>query len=370
MNSKVLALSVVLAGSALTANAQENYYTEKASDNIFLGVNVGGMSVINRGFNEPTLNVNVNVGKYITPTWGVRAGIGGFWQSLCEHNHSNVTTGDGKYQSHCKAFGELNLDGLLNITNLLGGYNPDRVVDFYAFAGPTMNLSSKGTVFTGDADAANELIVKHDSELKLRFGATAGLGLGFNLNNSLELNVEGRIGVTPSIFGDASNYRKAEATARVNVGLTYTFGGKNFKKVSDRVIEKEVIREVPKEVIKEVVKEVKVADNNAVAAAAVFFKINKTEISDEGKVNIKLIAEAIKKSPASAKYIVSGNADKQTGSVQRNQWLSEQRAKNVYDALVAEGVNPSQLEIKANGGVDTMWLNKSELSRVTVIQVK
>ena len=369
MKSKVFALSVLLA-SAMTANAQVNTYTEKATDNIFLGIGVGGMSVVNDGFNTWTPNLNLQLGKYITPTWGVRAELSGVWQTLDRHAKSSVVGQDGQFHKRKKQFVELNMDAMLNVTNWLGGYNPDRVVDFYVFAGPTTNLASKYTAFTGESDAMGQSIVDYVDGTKLRFGATAGAGLGIKLNDKLALTAEGRFGVTPSIFGDASSCRKAESTFRANLGLVYTFGGKKFKKVEDRVIEREVIREVPKEVIREVVKEVKVVEGNAVAAAAVFFKINKTEISKEGLVNIKLIAEAIKKSPSSAKYMVSGNADKATGSAKRNQWLSEQRAQKVYDALVAEGVNPNQLEIKANGGVDAMWFDNDALSRVTVIQVK
>ena len=123
--------------------------------------------------------------------------------------------------------------------------------------------------------------------------------------------------------------------------------------------------------IKEVVKEVKVeVPSKAVAAAAVFFKIGKSDLTDEGRVNIKLIADAIKKSPAGAKYQVVGSADKATGSASLNQKLSEKRAQVVYDALIAEGVSSSQLEVVAKGGVDPLFFDKDRLSRVTVIECK
>ena len=68
MKIKFLALSVIMAGASMFANAQEteNYYTKKATDNIFLGFGIGGMSVINGGVNSPTLNLNIQVGKYST----------------------------------------------------------------------------------------------------------------------------------------------------------------------------------------------------------------------------------------------------------------------------------------------------------------
>lgn len=385
MNYKSLAMSMVLASAALSASAQTVVDEPKGSDNIFFQAGVGAMSVLNDGFNEPTLNLNIAVGKYITPVWGVRAQLSGAWQSLCSQNTvSNMN--QVPFQDHCKKFAELNFDGMINLTNLFRDGYQKHAVDLSFFAGPTVNFASAvsgqynfnvtypninvtDTHITATPEV--EGVAKYNSHgIKTRIGATAGLDLGFNVSNNLAINVEARVGVTPSIFGEGSDCKKAEATGRLTAGIIYTFSGKNFKKATTKVVEKEVIREVPKEVIKEVIKEVKVEANNAVAAAAVFFKINQTKISDEGLVNIKLIAEAIKKSPSGVKYQVAGSADKQTGSVARNQWLSEQRAKNVYDALVAEGVNPSQLEIVAKGGVDTMWLNKSELSRVTVIEVK
>mgnify|MGYP003303993607 CR=1 FL=1 len=367
MKIKFLALTALLVGSSTLANAQENYYTKKATDNIFLGVGVGGMSVINGGLNSPTFNFNIQLGKYITPTWGVRAEISGLWQSLEGQDKSWFVSGTNKYSDYCKMFGELNADAMLNVTNWLGGYNPERVVDFYLFAGPTMNLSSKGNQFTGKTTANDEAILEEVDGAKLRFGATAGLGLGFNVNEKWAINLEGRFGVTPSIFGDASVCRKAEATGRLTVGATYTFGGKNFAKVTDRVIEKEIIKEIVKEVPVEVIKEV-IKEIPGSGAAAIFFKIGRAQISPEGMVNVKLMAKIIKESP-NTKYKVAGFADKGTGSVKTNQTLSEKRAQAVFDALVAEGVNPSQLEKIAMGGTDPMF-EKAYLNRVVILEVK
>ena len=115
MKSKLIIASLLLAGACVTVSAQEKtkYYTEKASDNIFLGVGVGGMSVINDGFNTPTMNFNISLGKYITPVWGVRGQLGGLWQSLDDQ--------DSGYHRYCKKFGEVNLDAMLNLINLFGG---------------------------------------------------------------------------------------------------------------------------------------------------------------------------------------------------------------------------------------------------------
>jgi len=48
--------------------------------------------------------------------------------------------------------------------------------------------------------------------------------------------------------------------------------------------------------------------------------------------------------------------------------LTDARAKAVYDALVAEGVPTSQLEIVSNGGVDNMFGDR-ETTRVVIMGV-
>ena len=385
MKSKLIILSMLFAGACATANAQdtkENYYNQKWTDNIYIGAGFGGMAVFNDGMNTPTLNFNIKIGKQITPVWGTRLQFGGLWQSL-DDQFAYVNDQKFVYNDYCKKFGEFNLDLTMSITNLVLGYNPDRALDFYAFAGPTMNLSSAVSrdinVKTGYDPNTNtnkdEASITYESDgMRARFGATVGLGLAYSLNNNWALNLEGRLGVTPSIFGEGSNCRKAEATGRLNIGFTYTFGDKanagkygRFAKVSDNVVvkevTKEVIREVPTEVIKEVIKEIPSA-----ASTAIFFKINKAVISPEGMVNIKLMAKTMKQNP-NAKYKVAGFADKGTGSAAYNQTLSEKRAQAVYDALVAEGVSESQIEKVAMGGTDPMW-EKAYLNRVVIMEVK
>lgn len=165
------------------------------------------------------------------------------------------------------------------------------------------------------------MVPEGESKARARIGASAGVGLKFNINKYWAIDVEARGAIAPSIFGNISSHRKAEGTGMLTAGVSYIFGGKKFAKVEDRVVEKEVIkeviREVPKEVVKEVIKEVPSA-----AEVAIFFKIGKAKISPEGMVNVQLMAKAIKANP-NAKYKIAGFADKATGSASFNQTLSE-----------------------------------------------
>ena len=364
MKYKFLALSLLLAGACASINAQstkENYYTQKWNDNIFVSVGGGIHSINNDGFNKVAPHFNVSLGKLITPTWAVRMQINGLTQHLCLQ--------DVQYYEHNKNFIGGNIDAMVNLSTLFTGVNPTRFFEVYGFVGPMISVAeSAGVAYTVDqATGETAVTTTGDEKWKARIGASAGLGLKFNLNKYWAIDIEARGGISPSIFGNISDHRKAEGTGMLTAGVSYIFGGKKFAKVEDRtiekVVEKEVIKEVPVEVVKEVIKEV-----SGSGAAAIFFKIGKSQISPEGMVNVKLMAKVIKQTP-NTKYKVAGFADKATGTVAINQTLSEKRAQAVYDALVAEGVNPSQLEKVAMGGTDPMF-EKGYLNRVVILEVK
>lgn len=388
MKYKFLMLSLILAGVSV-ANAQDN---PKFTDNLFVGAGVGTMTVFNDGLNSPTFNMNIQVGKYITPTWGVRGVLSGGWQSLEKQNNG--------FSDYCKKFGELNLDAMINLNSLFGNKNMERALDVYLFGGPTINISSavSGMVTYGsnvpsaypENGAAVEMTPKAhfaSDDAKLRVGATVGLGLAYNINKFWAINLEARAGVAPSIFGMGSDCNKAEATGRLNIGATYTFGGKKFVPSSARVDKEAVNEEINKyraeledtraslveteralasakenPIIKEVVKEKIVP-----GPRAIFFKIGSAKIDCYGMVDIRLAAEELKANP-DKKYRVVGYADKATGSVQLNQTLTEKRAKAVYDALIAEGVNKDQVEYIGAGGTDNMFFDKDHLNRVVIMK--
>ena len=259
-------------------------------------------------------------------------------------------------------------DGMFNLSNAIGGYNPDRLFTVSVFAGPGLTFAKA----YGDQDKVNALI-----------NGSVGLAGQFNINKYLDINIEARGEVSPSPFGNISSAH-TDGAVSLTAGVTYTFGGKRFvscgaqvdqnaineelnryrselsKAQSDLADAKNALANV-KPVTKEVVKEIEVA-----GPRAVFFQIGKSKIDDYGMVNIQLAAKILKANP-DKKYKIAGYADKATGSAKWNQKLSEARAQAVYDALIKEGVSKDQLELVGFGGTANMF-GKNFLNRVVILE--
>ena len=382
MKLKALALSIALAAGIFAANAQTAY---KGNDT-FIGIGGGIISTYNGGFNTPAFYGNIMIGRYITPVWGVRGVIGGPFQTLDAQkgNAVNYQTMGDVYSAKNALFGELNLDGMVNFSNIFA--DDLAKFDVYGFIGPQLNVAKENTVLLNTTQFQNFLPVATSDKAKVRFGASAGLGLGYNFTNAFELALEGRYGITPSIFGDASQFRKAEGTGRVTLNAIWTIGGKHGKfaraaaaaaaagylskeaadalareyaaknpKIVEKVVEKEVIKEVEKYI-----------NNEIPASTAVFFDINKATLTQKDKARLQVYAESMKN--ADATFTVAGYADKATGTPKINQTLSEKRAQAVYDYLISLGIPASKMTTQANGGVDPIFFNNDVLSRTVIIK--
>ena len=373
MKCKFGIVSIMLAGLALTATAQtkEKYYSEKNKDNIFVSAGVGAQACMNPdnfdyGIADAiTPLIHISVGKLFNPIWGVRGQVAGLWSTLYSER-GQISGTYAEYKN--KKYFTLHADAMYNLSNSICGYNPDRLFTLSVFAGPGLTFSKA----YGDQEKVNALI-----------NGSVGLMGQFNVSKYLDINIEARGDISPSIFG---NYSSAytEGAVSLTAGVTYTFGGKKFvscgAKVNQNAINNEVnkyrseLEQAQTELAnaknamtsvkpetKEVVKEIEVA-----GPRAIFFKIGSARIDDYGMVNIQLAAKTLKANP-DKKYKVAGYADKATGSASFNQKLTEKRAQAVYDALIAEGVNKDQLELVGFGGTANMF-GKDYLNRVVILE--
>lgn len=97
------------------------------------------------------------------------------------------------------------------------------------------------------------------------------------------------------------------------------------------------------------------------------FDLDKAELTNREIIDLQYIAEVMKLDE-SKPYFLIGYADQQTGSASRNEELSKNRVEAVYQILTETyGIKPEQLHKSFEGGVDTMFLEDSTLSRCVVI---
>ena len=395
MKSKLVILSLLLAGTAMTVNAQtkEKYVSEKATDNIFVSV-TGGISMVNSGksegkFGSPAPHITVSVGKWFTPVWGVR-GQGGLWKANFDTKNSFGTFDAdglpvGTEASYDKKVGQLRLDAMFNLSNAIWGYNPDRLFNLSVFAGPGLTIAktANGAVqYAADGNSWAR-VPANESKGHAYVNGSIGLQGKFNVNEYFDIDVEARGELAPSYLGYLSSANTVGGLY-FGAGVTYTFGGKKFVPYMSKVDVDALNDEINKyrseleqaqtdlanaknaaataqPVTQEVVKEVQVA-----GPRAVFFKIGSAKLDDYGKVNIQMAAKVLKANP-DKKYKVAGYADKATGSAPFNQKLSEKRAQVVYDALIAEGVDKDQLELVGFGGTENMF-GKDYLNRCVILE--
>jgi outer membrane protein OmpA-like peptidoglycan-associated protein len=284
-----------------------------------------------------TLSGLAYVGKWFTPGMGMRLAAGGY-----------------QYQGYSDKQDYLNLhvDAMMNLTTMLGGYNPDRIYNLVPYVG-------MGGVRVFD----------HNS---YAFGFNAGILNTFRINDSWAVNLEmAALLADKDMDGVSTTKRGFDDIFSLTAGITYNIGGSTWNNSPDisalvmmnaaeiaalnealsqeqsnnRVLRNQLAQK-PKEVVKTVV-------NDHTAPQSVFFVLNSTKMmSQEELVNLKAIADMAKQD--GVKLRITGYADSATGNAKYNQALSFNRAKAIADQLVKMGVNKANLVIESKGGVSTL----------------
>ncbi|MGN6177824.1 MAG: OmpA family protein [Mucilaginibacter sp.] len=100
---------------------------------------------------------------------------------------------------------------------------------------------------------------------------------------------------------------------------------------------------------------------NKVVLNNIFFDTNKFDLKPDSKAELEKLLEFLAQNP-SIRIEISGHTDN-VGNMQSNQVLSENRAKAVYNYLVAAGVNPQRLLYKGYGQTQPIVPNTSDENR-------
>lgn len=291
------------------------------------------------------------IGKWFTPGIGMRFAYNGM-----------------KFQGHASKLDYMNLhtDVMMNVTNMLMGYNPERCYNMIPYMG-------MGAVRVFDLN-------------NYSFAFNAGILNTFRINDSWALNLEmGAMFAQKDMDGFIGSKRAFDDIFTLTAGVTYNIGGNtwnNSPDISSLLVmnaaevaalnealaqEQSSIRKLrnqlaqkPKEVIKE-----KVVNSWSVASQSVFFNLNSSKIaSKKDLVNLQSVAEVAKQH--NVKLRIVGYADSATGDVKYNQTLSLHRAQTIADELVKMGVSKANLIVEGKGGVST--LNPSSYNRRVIIE--
>ena len=314
--------------------------------------------------------IDVAIGKWFTPGIGVRFAYSGLSVKGATqtgiHSTGEEVPGKGGYGYWLTKqkfnFFNFHLDAMFNMSNLLFGYNPNRVYSLSPYVG-------LGVMKTNDTPKATEI------------AGHFGLLNSFRLCDALDLNLDIRGTLVSDAFDGEAYGRGGEGMLSATVGLTYKFKKRGWDKaktvvridnrainalrqqLSDAEAENERLKRALAEGNREKAKEIV----TKASANLVTFQIGKATLSNEARANLGMMAEAIKSGDKSVVYTITGYADAGTGSKRINERLSKRRAEAVFNCLVKEfGVSESQLRVDHKGGVDNMFYDDPRLSRAVI----
>ena len=375
MKIKNILLSGVMAMGCLVANAQDAPKTEYVfNPHWYVQGQIGAQYTLGEVKFGDLLspNIQLGVGRQFTPIWGARFSINA-WQSKGGINEYSLTDGAkvGKEKYDWKYISPM-IDGTLNLSNALCGYNPTRTVSVGLLAGIGLNVGfSNDDAVALAATAGNH---NHGSEnltyawdgTKVRFVGRVGANVDFRIDDAWSIGIEANANVLSDNYnskkaGNCDWYFNALVGVRYNIGKTYSTRTITppapVEKIVERIVEK--IVEVP----------AKTTDSQFMKKATsirreVFFTIGKNVINGEGFKKLDEVAAYMKECPE-ATVTVTGYADRGTGSAKINDRIAARRADIVETELIKRGVARDRI-IKSSKGSRVQPFNDNDMNRVTI----
>ena len=387
-------LNFILGAAALVAvsltaspivNAQENgnrdengkivrgpYETNRFGDNWFIGVGGGVNFLWSEGYDQGKISpsIDANFGKWFTPSVGMRIGYQGFSTQIWSETPSLLGPSlDTEKDMYLQEMGYMYIHGdfLWNISNAFSGYKETRFWNFvpYLHAGFFRTYGLDDVNFT-------------DNE----FAMGAGLLHNLRLANRLDLIIDMRATVVNGRIHGATG---VAILPSVTAGLAVDLGWPNFVRTSTilgaveaanaektAILETAIIaletanaalsedNEALKQQNAKLTKQTKALQAQPMCnldgffeemtPAAVYFDIGKATLDEKQMAQLDFLAKnLITTADQKTKVLITvmGSADGNTGTLKRNQHLSEARGKYVFDILTTKyGIAPERLLVK------------------------
>ena len=357
------------------------YVTNGAFDNMFINLGAGVNSVLEKtyGLGKFGLATEVDLGKWFTPTVGVRAG----WHGIQNTSKSG--------ELNKAPFHYIHGDLLWNLSNAIGGYKESRVWNFIPYASTGLSL------------------IKHHG-LKVfdqEFAAGVGLLNSFRLGERVNLNLDlSLIGARAEAYDMKGFIGRYVGFPSATLGLQFNLGRTGFDRLSSvmPVIVPVPFTEAQYNALKDKVAALekenaelknKIAnlenqlapfknlvdgqtylfkngrftavEAKVASPATVYFDLGSAKISEREKAHLEFFANNVVDN--ATKLLLTGSADKQTGTAKGNQKLSEQRVDAVKALLGKLGANTDNIETVAKGDTDNKFDTPAK-NRCVVIEVK
>ena len=262
---------------------------------------------------------------------------------------------------------------MFNLSNLLCGWNPNRVVNVTAFAGGGLNVAW-GNDDVNNLAATLKSLNAYNLEYiwdgtKVRPYGRAGIDVEFKVSKAVSIMLEGNA----NILSDRYNSKKADnpdwyfnalAGVRINLGKSYT---KKEKPVEEPVPAPAPKQEyvAPKPSPKPAPVEKKVEE----IRRDIFFTINSYKIAPSEDAKIREVVDFLNKN-TEAKVVVTGYADKGTGNDVINDRIAAKRAAAVVWMLTKKYNIPSERITEESKGARVQPFAENAENRVTIMIAK
>lgn len=375
----VLAIAGLLSFS-FSANAQENanrdengkvvrgaYETNGFWSNWFIGAGAGANALYNAtsDFGFGGVAVDGFVGKWFTPSVGVRVGYEGLKNNANPQAGVDYKFGDANFSQHF-----YHADFLWNFSNAVSGYKETRFWDLIPYAQFGLLDFHQGG--------------KH---MEYEFGAGFGLLNDFRLGGHVDLYLDfgGIVAADHLLGGESDGYNLLLPS--LTAGIIVNLGKSNFDRhssITPVVVPvpftvdqynalKDRVAALEKEnaALKDEIERLKNQEPDTVyvqcdaieSASYTFFDFDSSVISDREKMHLDFYADAVASQLGDDKsLVVTGSADAATGSAAANQRIAEKRANAVKDYLVKKGIPAEKIEVVVLGGIE----GKKDARRVVV----
>jgi len=385
MNMKKTILSSLMFLGVLSASAQEQKGTTEYVFNPHWYVQVqpvGAQYTLGEIDFKDLISYNVQaaLGYNFSKAIGARLSVNA-WQSKA--GISNKDFGANNFYETWKwKYVAPSLDLTFNLSNMLAGFNPNRVFTLSAFVGAGANIGFDNDdaknvktaywnhCMRGAETGAAALGYTADQNMeylwdgtKVRFAGRAGLQGDFRISDKVSVGVE----VNANTLSDRYNSKKAGnwdwyfnalAGVKINLGKTYTTRFIPAPEPEIRYVEKvvEKIVEVPAKVEEPKIEPIR---------RDIFFTINRYNIRPSEEQKVKDIVEYMQKYPKS-KVVITGYADAGTGNDRINDRLGAQRADAVVKALKdTYGISADRITYDSKGA-RVQPFQENNTNRVTI----